>query len=271
VSRELKLPLDRIRLLPQIRQFSWGDIEELSRIIRATGWISPVLVVRLDASEAGEDEATHRLVAGERRYRAAKLLCLPTIPATEIDGRRDWQLQLGENLGRAELHWIELARKLHAWCDDGIDLEKLAETMGSTIPHVRRLIRAYRGLQPENLKLLLDGRYRPPLEKGLVWAQYTDPDLQRKEIEKWLGLAPEKKTKAPTNEHRRSIPVERVRALLVRATARRASRTTLAALRYLLGETRRDPFRAPRKPPTPSPEPSPTPSPRPKKRPPRVI
>jgi ParB family transcriptional regulator, chromosome partitioning protein len=87
------------------RVFDTERLEELAASIKTHGVLTPILVRPLGAG-------TYRLVAGERRYRAAKLAGLDTIPAV-IDTSDDegvvLQKQLVENLQRSDLLPLERA------------------------------------------------------------------------------------------------------------------------------------------------------------------
>ena len=237
-----QIEISLIEVAPQIRKFSWGDVEELGRMIRAHGWCAPLMVTK------SKGEKPWVLVAGERRLRAAEHIGWLAVPCQVVPGDKAKMLQLQENLGRQDLHWLEIGAKLSQWMAEGISSREAARSMGCDDSYVRRMVRAYESLAPENLEYIVKGRHRPPLERALIWVAYQHrPEKQREEIDRWLGTVAAGKSrrggKAPANEHRTWIRVETVRRVYERARARKASRLVLSVLKYLLGESRYDPFK----------------------------
>jgi len=169
-----RLPLDAIDPNPhQPRHvFDGNRLEELAQSIRANGVIQPVVV-----RSCGR---RYQLVAGERRWRAANLAGLRTIPAViqEIPDDRLLELTLVENIQREDLNPIELA---HAFTRLTAELrlthEQIAERTGkdrTTITNVVRLLQL-----PEDLQQMLADRR---LSQGHARALLGLPtaDLQRR-------------------------------------------------------------------------------------------
>jgi ParB family transcriptional regulator, chromosome partitioning protein len=137
----LEIPLDRIRPNPRQprRHFDPSTLAELTASIRASGVIQPI-VVRRD----GED---YELIAGERRWRAARDAGLERIPAVVRDATdaESLELALVENLLREDLNPIEAAegyRRLLA--EFGWTQEQLGQRIGkdrSSIANALRLLR----------------------------------------------------------------------------------------------------------------------------------
>ena len=236
-----QLPIAEIEVLPQVRQFSWGDIEELSRMIAAHGFCQPVIV-----EENPEGSLVpYKLIAGERRLRAVRdCLKWKAIPAHVVRVKDSRKLQLQENLGRSELHWLEVMQAVEVWVGEGATIAEVSETLGQHRQTTQATLRAYRCLAPENRAYLIKARLRPPIERALTWAAWVNkPDRQREEIEKWQGL--QKSPKKPRESRRAKGPIPRylVERMLQRAKSRKASAITVKVLRYLLGEGVADPFR----------------------------
>jgi ParB/RepB/Spo0J family partition protein len=107
-------------------------LADLVESIRKQGVLMPVLVRPLKPGE-------YELVAGHRRFEAAKLAMLSTIPATvrELSDVEVLEIQVVENLQRADLTPLEEAegyrRLLRA---PGYDVEKIAERVGRSIKYV---------------------------------------------------------------------------------------------------------------------------------------
>jgi ParB family chromosome partitioning protein len=119
--------------------FSSAALDELTASIRASGIIQPVIVRRQGAG--------YQLVAGERRWRAARQAGLPRIPAIvrEVTDAESLELALVENLLREDLNPMEEAEAFDkllarfAWTQ-----EELAQRIGkerSSIANALRLLR----------------------------------------------------------------------------------------------------------------------------------
>src|SRR5439155_5825789 len=142
------ISLDEIRPSPhQVRRrFESQALRELADSIRAQGVLQPVLVRR--AAQGYE------LIAGERRWRAARLAGLTRIPAiVRRDLAEETSLVLGliENLQRADLDPIEEARGLHRLIEEfGLTHEEAAERLGRnrvSITQSLRLLQACPAIQ----------------------------------------------------------------------------------------------------------------------------
>ncbi len=105
VSTLLEIPIDKIvRDDDQPRKkFDPEAIQSLSNSIKTNGVLQPIVVVR--------EGDGYQIVAGERRYRAAKLARLDTIPAIvrTLDAQNRLELSVIENAQREDLNAIELA------------------------------------------------------------------------------------------------------------------------------------------------------------------
>lgn len=103
------LLLDDIRANPEQprRTFSEESLAELAASIREQGLLQPVLVRPVP----GHGRHSHEIVAGERRWRAARLAGLTEIPALvrEVDDETGFALALVENLQREDLNPMEEA------------------------------------------------------------------------------------------------------------------------------------------------------------------
>jgi ParB family chromosome partitioning protein len=127
----------------QVRtRFDAEPLAELSESIRLHGVLQPILVRRLPDG--------YELIAGERRWRAARLAGLSSVPAVvRNDAGNDEQLVLGliENLQRTDLDPIEEAR----------GLRRLTEEFGLTHEEVARRIGKHRVSVTQSLRLLAAG------------------------------------------------------------------------------------------------------------------
>ncbi|HRZ80062.1 MAG TPA: ParB/RepB/Spo0J family partition protein [bacterium] len=102
-SDYMVLPIDSI--IPNENQprkkFDEQRLQELSDSIKQYGIIQPILVKK--------EGSKYRIVAGERRYRAAKMAGLTEMRAILFKGEEDYQVSLIENLQREDLNPIEVA------------------------------------------------------------------------------------------------------------------------------------------------------------------
>jgi ParB family transcriptional regulator, chromosome partitioning protein len=119
--------------------FDETELSELSESVRAKGIIQPVLV-----RPVGE---RYQLVAGERRWRAAKLAGLQTIPAVvkDLEDKEMLELALTENILRDDLGPLEAARAYRVLQDRfGESQEEIAARLGInrvTVTNSLRLLR----------------------------------------------------------------------------------------------------------------------------------
>lgn len=101
-----KIPLDSIRSNPYQPRTVWDqqELEDLAQSIKVSGVIQPIIVRPADQG--------FELIAGERRFRAARLASLETIPAIvrQATDTQLLELALIENIHRTDLNPIERAK-----------------------------------------------------------------------------------------------------------------------------------------------------------------
>lgn len=154
-NRIFQLPVDAIIPNPyQPRQsFDSLAIEELANSIREYGIIQPITVRRLSKD-------LYELVTGERRLRAAKSLCRPTVPAiiVNITDNDSAVMALIENLQRKELGFFEEAEGYQRLiADHGMTQEEVAAKTGkkqSTVANKLRILK----LSPYLKKIVSDNK-----------------------------------------------------------------------------------------------------------------
>jgi ParB family chromosome partitioning protein len=118
-------------------EFDPKDIESLSESLKKDGLLQPVVVRPAGAG-------FYQLVAGERRWRAAKLAGLARIPVVvrQVDDKKMLELALVENIQRRDLNPMEKARAfkqlmtLNSWTQD-----QTADSLGMARPSVANFIR----------------------------------------------------------------------------------------------------------------------------------
>jgi len=141
------IPLEQIEVNPkQPRQdFDETALQELAGSIRTHGIIQPLTVAKITPTR-------YRLIAGERRLRAAKIAGLVELPVyiREVNDQELLELALLENLQRQDLNAIEIGlsyRRLMEECD--LTQEQVAERMGkerSTVTNYMRLLKLPPGI-----------------------------------------------------------------------------------------------------------------------------
>jgi ParB family chromosome partitioning protein len=137
-----EIPVDHIEVNPRQprKAFDPLTLDELVRSIKSTGVIQPVLVRRMPSGN-------FQLIAGERRWRAAKTAGLARIPAVvrEATDAESLELALVENLLREDLNPMEEAEAYQqALTEFGWTQEQLAQRVGrdrSTVANALRLLR----------------------------------------------------------------------------------------------------------------------------------
>ena len=133
------------------------SLAELADSIREQGVLQP-LVVRATAETAAASR--YEIVAGERRWRAAKLAGLSTVPVIvrELDDQSALAVALIENLQREDLNPIDQARSLSRLADEfGLTHEQVAKAVGRSRASVTNLLRLL-DLSVEVKELLANGR-----------------------------------------------------------------------------------------------------------------
>ncbi|MGA2012155.1 MAG: ParB/RepB/Spo0J family partition protein [Solirubrobacteraceae bacterium] len=146
-----RLPVELIAANPQQPRTSFDEqsLLSLAESIRARGVLQPVLVRPL----AG---GTYELIAGERRWRAAQLAELESIPAIvrHHDDAASLEMALIENMAREDLNPVEEARACAALTEElGLSREEVGQRVGRSRVAVSNLIRLL-DLPDEALELI---------------------------------------------------------------------------------------------------------------------
>ncbi|MBQ7693044.1 MAG: ParB/RepB/Spo0J family partition protein [Oscillospiraceae bacterium] len=117
--------------------FEEQSLQELADSIARYGLIQPITARRLDSGY-------YQIIAGERRWRAARLAGLAEIPVRviEADDRRAAELALVENLQREDLNPIEEARGYRSLIEEyGLTQEEAARSVGRSRPAITNAMR----------------------------------------------------------------------------------------------------------------------------------
>lgn len=149
------LPLQRVEPNPKQprRQFDEEELEALADSIREHGIVQPLAV-----RAAGE--GYYQIIAGERRWRAARLAGLTEVPVlvVEADDRTVMELAMVENLQRQDLNPMEEAEGYRVLLEDyGMTQEQAAARVGKSRPAVANALRLL-NLCPPLRAMVEDGR-----------------------------------------------------------------------------------------------------------------
>ena len=134
------------------KEFDPEELENLAESIRVHGLIQPLTVREMPTGY-------YQIIAGERRWRAARLAKLSEVPVVVIDAddRKAMELALIENLQRQDLNPVEEALGYKALMEDyGLTQEEAAARVGKSRPAVANALRLL-GLNPEVLELVRTG------------------------------------------------------------------------------------------------------------------
>ena len=154
-----ELPVDllqRGRYQPRI-DMREETLAELAESIRAQGIVQPIVVRPLSRGDGGETR--YEIIAGERRWRAAQMAGLHTVPAIvkDIPDEAAVAVALIENIQRENLNPLEEARSLKRLTDDfGLTHAEAAEAVGRSRTAVTNLLRLLE--LPEPVRAMVERR-----------------------------------------------------------------------------------------------------------------
>ena len=149
-----QLPINKIdvnKAQPR-KTFNKETIEALAQSIKENGMLQPITV-----QKTGD---RYEIIAGERRYRAVRLLEMETIPAIikELSPQKVCQLALIENLQREDLNPIEAAAAIKALMEDfNLTQQEVSEKIGTSRPNIANALRLLK-LPDEVQSLIMEGK-----------------------------------------------------------------------------------------------------------------
>ncbi len=161
----MKLPISRVE--PRESQprtnFDEASLQELADSIQEYGLIQPITVRRLDSGY-------YQIIAGERRWRAARIAGLREVPVRviEADDKLATELALVENLQREDLNPLEEALGYKRLLDEyGMTQEEAARRVGKSRPTVTNALRLL-NLAPEVQQFVEQGLLSAGHARALV-------------------------------------------------------------------------------------------------------
>jgi ParB family chromosome partitioning protein len=176
-----EVPIDRITPNPQQPRTSMreGELAELADSIRQHGVIQPLLV---SEQRSAEGEVTYQLIAGERRWRAARAAGLATVPVTVRQTTRQElpELAIIENVQRADLSPLEEAAAYQRLMNDfALTQQQVAERVGRSRTAIANTVRLLE-LPPAISSSLAQGEISEGHARALLGA--ADPEAM---MEAW--------------------------------------------------------------------------------------
>ncbi len=170
----VSLPISQVEpgLNQPRKRFDEESLSDLADSIRIHGIIQPLTVRRLSSGY-------YQIIAGERRWRAAKSAGLLEVPAViiEADDRKVMELGLIENLQREDLNPAEEARGYQVLMEEyGLTQEQVAQQMGKSRPAVTNTLRLL-ALPEDIMALVENGSLSAGHARALLGA--PTPALQR--------------------------------------------------------------------------------------------
>lgn len=164
------------------REFDQEALEALAESIRVHGILQPLTLRQLESGY-------YQIIAGERRWRAARMAGLTDVPAivVEADDRKAMELALIENLQRQDLNPIEEAKGYQTLIEEySLTQEEVSAQVGKSRPAVANALRLL-SLCPEVLEKLEGGQITPGHARALL--SLKSEKLQKEAAQKVIALS----------------------------------------------------------------------------------
>ena len=206
------LPLHRVEPNPdQPRQdFDQEELEALAESIRQHGILQPLTV-----RETGQ--GYYQIIAGERRWRAARLAELSEVPAivVEADNKKAMELALIENLQRQDLNTVEEALGYQSLMNEfGLTQEEAAARVGKSRPAVANSLRLLT-LPEAVLEMLREGSLTAGHAKAILMIKTSSRQLEAARKIANLGLSVRQAELLCRNMSKEKPPVKEAAVLQV--------------------------------------------------------
>lgn len=177
------LPLHKVEPNPDQprRDFDPEELQSLADSIATHGLVQPLTVREMESGY-------YQIIAGERRWRAARMAELREIPVVviEADDKKVMELALVENLQRQDLNPVEEALGYRSLMEEyGLTQEETAERVGKSRPAVANMLRLL-ALSPEVLDMVRQGKLSAGHARAIV-ALKTEK-LQKEAAQKIAAL-----------------------------------------------------------------------------------
>ena len=201
------LPIYKVEPNPgQPRQdFDEEELQALADSIAEHGIIQPLTVRDMD-------NGYYQIIAGERRWRAARMANLSEVPVVvmEADDRKAMELALIENLQRQDLNPVEEALGYRCLMEDfGLTQEEAAQKVGRSRPAVANSLRLL-GLCPEVLERLRHGDITAGHARAILTIKSPKKQIEAAQKIAALGLSVRQAELLCGNMTREPLPEKRV-------------------------------------------------------------
>lgn len=183
------------------KYFDDEKLAQLAESIKQHGVVQPLIVAR--------SGSTYRIVAGERRWRAARLAGLQTVPVIvrDFSDRKIMEVALIENIQREDLNPIEEAEAYNKLIDEyGMTQEEISSTVGKSRSAVANSLRLL-SLQEKLKELIISGEITSGHARALL--AIGDKTMQMKAAEDIM---------------KRGLSVRETEALVKKLTTRKVSK-----------------------------------------------
>ncbi|HET9098152.1 MAG TPA: ParB/RepB/Spo0J family partition protein [Candidatus Saccharimonadales bacterium] len=169
-----KINLDKIEPNPNQprRQFDENSLHELATSIKQHGVIQPLVVTT-------EKDGKYMIIAGERRWRAAQIAGLSTVPAIKRSSKELEQLEIAliENVQRVDLNALEQAFSIERLHDQfSLPYSEISARLGKAISTVNNTVRLLQ-LPDDAKEALISGKITEGHARALL-ALKNEPDKQ---------------------------------------------------------------------------------------------
>lgn len=182
------------------RVFDEGSLEELANSIKQYGVLQPILV-----NQCGD---YYKIIAGERRWRAAKKAGITEVPIVikETSGEKSFEISLIENIQRQDLNPIEEALAYKRLMDEyALKQDEISQKVGKSRSAIANFLRLL-NLDPEVQNLIQDGVISQGHAKVLLGIQnmelqyelalkVIDEDLSVRQLERYVHQIQNEKPK----------------------------------------------------------------------------
>ncbi len=200
------------------KNFDEEKLNELAKSIETHGIVQPIIVRK--------NEDRYMIIAGERRYRAARIARLKTIPSIvkEIGSREQMEISLIENLQRENLNPLEEAAAIRLLMTEySLNQEAVAERIGKSRPAVANILRLLQLPEPVRV-LIFEGKISSGHAKCLgglssdedkvfIASKAADEGMSVRETEKFVQKYSKGRTGAETKKsEKKALAAEIVEA-----------------------------------------------------------
>ncbi len=226
--------LSLLQIIPDKNQprkiFNEESLEDLAASIQQHGVIQPIIVKNVPSSNK------YLIIAGERRWRAAGMAKLITIPAIIQDEKSEGNIAISliENIQREELNPIELAEAFYQLnTSHGLSHEAIATLIGKSRAAITNFLRLL-NLSDYVRDLLVNGRVEmgharalltlPSDKQALLAQKILDKNLTVRDVERLVQIS---KNSSNENTEKHSPYAEEVNAWVSKLTKKLSSKVSV--------------------------------------------